>query len=400
MDLNLIDNSYTVKQFSDVIKTQLESLNKTQLYIKGDITSIKISGQHMYFDVKDEDATLGCCYFMYQYKGVIPKEGETAILRGKVSYYSTAKTSKISYIVDEIITCGEGALRREFEKLKAKLESEGYFAQEHKKHVPAYPRNVLILTSKTHAVIQDIVRNIRRKNKYIDIVVKDVRVQGMQAAKELCNTLVNVDKLGYDVIIVARGGGSLGDLAPFYDENLVKTVYNMHTPVISAIGHETDHSLLDFVADMRASTPTEAAQIVGYSVDDLITRVANIARAYNTILATKYNKVTQTYRDNVNALSNRFKDIIHMFEKRIKDKAVLIDQAIKEKYLNAEQRLVKEISNLEILNPQKVFERGYYTISNAKGQVLDVSKVKVNDTLTVVGKGGKIKVNVIEKMED
>jgi len=211
----------------------------------GEVSGFKFSGPHAYFTLKDKNSQLSCVCF-YAAKTYNPKDGESVIIRGELDYY--LKGGRLSLKANSIQPVGQGLLFLEFERLKAMLQKEGLFDAEHKKAIPAYPRNVLVVTSKTGAVIRDIVTTVRRKNPVINIVVRDVRVQGEGAGKDIAGVLRRVDLLGYDVIIIARGGGSLEDLAPFYDEELVRAVYAMNTPVISAVGHETDFSLCDFVA--------------------------------------------------------------------------------------------------------------------------------------------------------
>ena len=254
-------NTISVSEVNATIKACVDSPIFKGLEVFGEISGFKFSGPHAYFTLKDKESQLSCVCF-YAAKTYNPKDGESVICKGSVDYY--VKGGRLSLQVSSIQPVGKGLLFLEFERLKAKLLEEGLFDAAHKKPIPKFAKRVLVVTSKTGAVIRDIVTTVRRKNPVIDIVVKDVRVQGEGAGKEIAKVLERVDNLGYDVIIIARGGGSLEDLAPFYDEQLVRTVYKMKTPVVSAVGHETDFSLCDFVADARAATPTAAGELVAY----------------------------------------------------------------------------------------------------------------------------------------
>ena len=237
------EKTVTVSEVNATIKECVESPVFQGLEVFGEVSGFKYSGANAYFTLKDKFSQLSCVCFSAR-RTYNPKDGESVIVRGSISYWT--KGGRLSLQATSIEPVGQGMLALEFERLKQKLADEGLFDESHKKPIPAYPKTVLALTSKTGAVIRDIVTTVRRKNPVIDIVVRDVRVQGEGAAHEIASVLKRVDTLNYDVIIIARGGGSLEDLAPFYDEELVRVIYGMKTPVISAVGHETDFSLCDF----------------------------------------------------------------------------------------------------------------------------------------------------------
>ena len=272
-------NAISVTEINLTIKACMDSPIFKGLFVFGEVSGFKFSGPHAYFTLKDKDSQISCVCFNAK-RTYSPKDGEGVIVKGSIDYY--VKGGRLSLQVTDIEPAGMGALALEFEKLKAKLASEGLFDEAHKKPIPQYVKNVLVVTSKTGAVIRDIVTTVRRKNPIINIVVRDVRVQGEGAGHEIAKILPLVDELGYDVIIIARGGGSLEDLAPFYDEELVRAVYAMNTPVVSAIGHETDFSLCDFVADARAATPTAAGELVAFDyytmIDNLKDAMASLKR--------------------------------------------------------------------------------------------------------------------------
>ena len=210
-------NAVSVSEVNATIKACMDSPVFKGLEVFGEVSGFKFSGPHAYFTLKDKYSQISCVCF-YAAKTYSPKDGESVVVRGGLDYY--VKGGRLSLQVTSIKPVGQGLLFLEFERLKAKLQQEGLFDEAHKKPLPRFAQNVLVVTSKTGAVIRDIVTTVRRKNPIINIVVRDVRVQGEDAAKEIAKALKSVDRLGYDVIIIARGGGSLEDLAPFYNEEI------------------------------------------------------------------------------------------------------------------------------------------------------------------------------------
>ena len=283
-------------------------------------------------------------------------------------------------LVDEIFL--------EFEKLKAKLTEEGLFDEAHKKPIPEYVKNVLVVTSKTGAVIRDIVTTVRRKNPIINIVVKDVRVQGDEAGHEIAKILPLVDALGYDVIIIARGGGSLEDLAPFYDEELVRAVYEMKTPVVSAVGHETDFSLCDFVADARAATPTAAGELIAFDYYSMIDGLKDAMASLKRNAVHKFEIATTKTQLACKSLLSQASDF---YTGRAYKVTRLIDRATAAVNMKLEQADAKSsrlIGALDNLSPLKILKRGYFRLEKGDATVSGVAGLKVGDKLKATGSDG------------
>jgi exodeoxyribonuclease VII large subunit len=256
-----MDKTLSVLQLNTFILRIIEKeglLHNINVY--GEISAI--SGAHAYFTLKDKDAQISCVCFNARKTYVPSAEGESVIIQGSIDYY--VKGGKLSLNVNTIQPVGKGLLHIKLEQLKLKLQAEGLFAAEHKKPIPRFAKRVAVVTSVSGAVIRDIITTVRKKNSIIDIDVFDVRVQGDTASSDIIRGLTAVDNLAYDCIILARGGGSLEDLMPFNDERLARVIYALNTPIVSAVGHETDFSISDFVADARAATPTAAAELVAY----------------------------------------------------------------------------------------------------------------------------------------
>ncbi|MDE6302869.1 MAG: exodeoxyribonuclease VII large subunit, partial [Clostridia bacterium] len=291
---------------------------------------------------------------------------------------------------------GQGLLFLECEKLKQKLDKEGLFAAEHKKPIPKYAHNVLVVTSKTGAVIRDIVTTVRRKNPVVNITVRDVRVQGEGAGHDIAGVLKRMDTLGYDVIIIARGGGSLEDLAPFYDEELVRAVYALNTPVISAVGHETDFSLCDFVADMRAPTPTAAGELVAYDYYGMIEDVKAHLRRLSSGAVRAYKSASakaQVSFGRLRSVANSF------YSARARKIERLIQSAksnVERKYDAASARAERATDALDKLSPLKTLKRGYFRLQLGSETVSRVEGVKVGDKITATGGDGTLTATVTD----
>ena len=395
MDTNyLLEQSISVTELNQTIKSVFyDNSFFNNLYVYGEISGYQIRGGHAYFTLKDKESSISATIWNVARFALNIKEGDSVVLLGGVDYWT--KGGKLSFIAKNIIPMGKGLLFLEFEKLKLKLQEEGLFAEDHKKPIPQFPKNVLIITSKDGAVLRDINTTIRKYNPVIDIVVKDVRVQGESAAKDIVKAILACDKLNYDVIIIARGGGSLEDLAPFYDESLARAVYNMKTPVISAVGHETDFSICDFVADLRAATPTAAAEIVGYDWYSLVDEVKENAMKIKTLVEKQFTlKINK-----LQLLGTKLgKGAENFYSKKI-SKVLLLDERIKNRIeaiiVEKENRIKHACVSLDALSPLKTFSRGYFSITKENGeQVKYVNNLNKGEKINVRGQDGTFNATV------
>lgn len=381
------DKTISVSEVNATIKACLDSPIFQYLEVFGEVSGFKTSGAHAYFTLKDENAQISCVCFNYA-RTYRPKDGESVILKGKVDYY--VKGGRLSLQATSITPVGQGLLFLQFERLRAKLTEEGLFDPKYKVPLPKYASDVLVVTSKTGAVIRDIVTTIRRKNPVINITVRDVRVQGEGAAHEISEVLKRVDKLNYDVIIIARGGGSLEDLAPFYDEELVRTVFALKTPVVSAVGHETDFSLTDFVADARAATPTAAAELVAYDYYALCDSVKVLTERMKRLVTHKFDLVSARARLACTTINHKAKTYYGDCRNRIVKLTGRLSESVREKVRAADARLRVALGKLDGLSPLKVLSRGYFYVQAAGKSVTSVRKLKVGDRITARGKDGEL----------
>lgn len=386
-------NTISVSEVNATIKACVDSPIFKGLEVFGEISGFKFSGPHAYFTLKDKESQLSCVCF-YAAKTYNPKDGESVICKGSVDYY--VKGGRLSLQVSFIQPVGKGLLFLEFERLKAKLLEEGLFDAAHKKPIPKFAKRVLVVTSKTGAVIRDIVTTVRRKNPVIDIVVKDVRVQGEGAGKEIAKVLERVDNLGYDVIIIARGGGSLEDLAPFYDEQLVRTVYKMKTPVVSAVGHETDFSLCDFVADARAATPTAAGELVAYDYYAMADELKKDMQRLLTGAKRSYERKTAKAQLDMSKLQRLASEFYMQRTRKVEQCLEKSKNLVQRKFDLAAARAEKATGALDNLSPLKILKRGYFRLQSGNETISKVSTLKVGDEITATGGDGTVRATVKE----
>ena len=303
----------TVSALNDQIKDLLEA-GFALLWVEGEVSNLRrpASG-HVYFTLKDEKSQIRAVIFRSPFASKTPfpnhrpvfdlEEGMSMICRARVSVYQPR--GEYQLIVDTVEPKGIGALQMAFEQLKNRLEKEGLFDAVHKKQIPFLPERIGIITSATGAVIRDILTITRRRFPSVDILVAPVRVQGSEAPAEIIQAIDQMNAIGdIDVMILARGGGSLEDLAPFNDEGVARAIFRSRIPVISAVGHETDFTIADFVSDLRAPTPSAAAELVVPIKQDLIASLENL-----------HHRMFHLHR----RMMNRFKERLNLLRERLKD---------------------------------------------------------------------------------
>lgn len=361
----------------------------------GEISGYKVSGQHSYFTLKDQNSQISCCCFNYRKTYQPLKDGESVIVHGDVDYY--AKGGKLNFNVGKITPIGDGLLALQFEQLKAKLSQLGYFDESRKKPIPTYPKRVCVVTSATGAVIKDIITTVRRVNDIVDIAICDVRVQGKDSAKSIINAIQKVDKLGFDIIIIARGGGSFEDLMPFNDEQLVYAIADANTPIISAVGHETDFTLCDFVSDLRVATPTAAAEIIAYDKYDLSEWINNIAGKLKNNLSNMIDKKKMLLDLSYRKIIQRFEQDSSKNRHNLELFRTKLDYNINNHFNIAVTKLNRCITKLDAFNPAKLFNKGYFAISNMQNQsVKKITDLSVNQNVKIVGEGGNALAKIVE----
>ena len=359
----------------------------------GEVSGLSTRGGHAYFTLKDENAQIQCCCFRYA-KTYLPRDGETVLAKGSVGYY--AKGGRLSFNIDAIRPIGEGLAALRLAQLRQRLAEEGYFDESRKKPIPAYCGRVCVLTSASGAVIRDIVTTVRRKNEVIDIVLRDVPVQGAACADAIVKELSLVDKLGYDAIIIARGGGSAEDLMPFNEEKIVKAVYAANTPVISAVGHETDYTLCDLAADVRAATPTAAAQLIAYDVKELLGELDKKTVRMYGLLGERTDRYRLRFENTTNKLLSAIRLNYYNLMKKLELSSHKMAISVQNRIKDGENAVSGVLTRLSDINPANILAKGYFTATKDGRRIPGISALSAGDRITLTGGDGSADAEIKE----
>ncbi len=418
-----MDREYiTISELNHYIKGIFDDnifLNK--VYLKGEISNFKAHTRgHLYFTLKDEGSRINAVMFSYQTGSLKfePVDGMKVLVTGKIAVYEP--TGGYQIYVSEMEQDGLGNLYIEFEKLKKKLAAEGLFDKDKKKAIPKTPRRVGIVTASTGAAIRDILTTIKRRYPICETILFPSLVQGADAAKDIVKKIEIANTYDIDTLIVGRGGGSIEDLWPFNEEIVARAIYNSKVPVISAVGHEIDFTIADFVADLRAPTPTAAAELAVPNIDTINTYLENaISRSTLSI-----NNYLDNKRGQLSALTSSYilKKPTAMYEVKEQSLDYLIDRlnnSISKNLDNVKVRLYKLVNSyvltnpdilykfkgqnlshlinkLEVLNPVNTIKRGYAIVKKEDKVISSVKKIKKDDIINIELKEGKINAKVVE----
>lgn len=391
----------TVGELNNYIKDVVDNdpmLNN--VYIKGEISNFKnhYSG-HMYFTLKDDKSLIKCVMFK-SYTGnltFMPKDGMNVVVLGSVAVFERDGVYQI--YVRGMEEDGMGALYTAYEKLKAKLQDEGLFDEKHKKKIPLLPKSIGVATSSTGAVIRDIINVTTRRFPNVNIKLYPVAVQGKGAEDTIVKAIKYFNKeKNVDVIIIGRGGGSLEDLWPFNEEVTARAIYESEIPIISAVGHETDFTISDFVADLRAPTPSAAGELAVPDINEVKWKISSIdSRMCNSL-----KKKVSNMRGQYDALIKR-KVLRDPFDS-IRQKSLVIDNMSKQMqdklkilFKNARMKLTEKASGLDKLSPLKTLSRGYGIVENSSGEIIkSVSCLTTGDKIKVVLNDGSRNAMIID----
>ena len=367
------DSYITVSQLNRYVKFLLSDDAKLRgVYIVGEVSNFtrNYRSGHCYFSIKDAEASVKAVMFKSaadRIKFEI-EDGMSVILRADVTLYE--RDGAYQLVVSDVIPYGAGALSIAFEQLKARLAEKGLFDQAFKKAIPKIPKKIAVISSKTGAAIQDIFNILSRRMPYVHVDLYPVSVQGTNTAPEVIKAIENIERDGTsDLIIIARGGGSSEDLFQFNNEALAYAVFNCRTPIISAIGHETDFTICDFVADLRAPTPSAAAELAGISVNEIAEKVDSLIKRANfsletRISANKYTvesvyipKITAKLCENVQKNRQKTDFLLKYSERAVKTKLSILSA-----------RFLGSCEKLEAVNPVSVLKRGYAVVNDNCGK--------------------------------
>lgn len=413
-------NYITVTQLTKYIKYKIDNdVNLENVYLKGEISNFKAHTRgHFYFTIKDENTRINAVMFSSSASKIkfVPTDGMKVLVSGKISVYEA--TGGYQIYVNEMLEDGVGNLYIAFEQLKKKLEQEGLFDLSHKKKIPKIPNTIGIITAPTGAAIKDILSTIKRRWPLAKTILFPSLVQGEEAASDIVRNIELSKNFDLDVLIVGRGGGSIEDLWPFNEEIVARAIYSLDTPVISAVGHEIDFTISDFVADLRAPTPTGAAEMAVPNMSDVKTYLNQL----NLRLATNISNNIKVKKEILKKLENSFvlKNPISIYE--IKDqkfdnlyerllisyknlvnnnsnKMIIINNnlvnSMSHLLTNNTNRYNNLIQKLEALNPILTLKRGYAIVKYDNKAIESIKKIKKDDIINIELQDGNIEAKVL-----
>ena len=398
-------NVYTVRQVNSYIKNMFaQDFMLNRIYVKGEVSNLKYhTSGHIYFSLKDESGTIACVMFAGSRSGLSfrMEEGQQIIVFGVVDVY--ARDGKYQLYARKIVRDGVGLLYERFELLKKELQEMGMFAPEYKQKIPKYIRRLGVVTAPTGAAVRDIINITKRRNPFVQIILYPALVQGEGAAESIVKGIHALEAEKVDVMIVGRGGGSMEDLWAFNEEAVARAVFDCSVPVISAVGHETDTTIIDFVADLRAPTPSAAAELAVYDFmemkKNLKLREEKLLHFMQLLLERKRQKLEQ-YSLRMRAYHpqqrlNEQRQFAADAENRLRRE--MMRRLEQEKY-----RLGLMAERLKGLSPLEKLSQGYAYVENSSGaNVRTVSNVKQGEQITVYVTDGRIRAEVtgVEKEE-
>lgn len=396
-----MQNVYTVAQVNSYIRnmfTQDFMLQKVR--IRGEISNCKYhSSGHIYFTLKDAKSTISCVMFSSDRKGLPFRltEGQQVIVGGSVDVYE--RDGKYQLYAKGIELDGIGALYEKYERLKAELAERGMFAEQYKQPIPRYVRRLGVVTAQTGAAVRDIINVASRRNPYVQIILYPAIVQGEAAVPSIINGIHAMENLGVDTIIVGRGGGSIEDLWAFNEEAVAQAVFDCHIPIISAVGHETDVTITDFVADLRAPTPSAAAELAVYDFSRLEEQLAEYAYTMQHLCR----RTIQNYKNRLGQYGVRLKYLSPLNTLRMKRTQALsleerLQAAMEKQLQEARHRLALYAEHMKGLSPLDKLSQGYAYAADASGRTLSsVEQVDVGEQIRVYVKDGSLLAQVQEK---
>ena len=391
---------YSVSSVNQYIKNMfINEYALSVVFVKGEISNCKYhSSGHIYFTIKDEASQLACVMFRGDRGGLDFKmeNGQEVIVGGSVSVYE--RDGKYQLYAKKIVLAGDGVLAERYEQLKKKLESAGYFDPDRKLPVPRYVKTVGIVTAQTGAAVQDMINIARRRNPYVQLILYPAKVQGDGAAETIAEGIRTLDEAQVDVIIAGRGGGSMEDLWAFNEEIVADAVFACRTPVISAVGHETDYTIIDFVADLRAPTPSAAAELAVYDVRQTLEELYD----YKDRIARSILRQTETLYEKLAYLEDKLKK--YHPEQQIREK--------RQQLMNLEDKLTKLVTQickdrkyqfallagrLDSTSPLKKLASGYAYVADQDQNMVDsVHKVAQGDQISMTFADGVVAAEVTD----
>lgn len=389
---------FTVTAITLAVKQMMEGVFR-DIFVEGEVSNLSESANgHLYFNLKDREALLGAVMFKWDARkyALELQDGVQVRVWGSLSVYG--KSGKYQIVVRKVEALAKGNLYLEFERLKKKLEAEGLFAPEHKKEIPLYPQRIGVITSPTGAAVRDILSVLKRRNPHLEVVIAPVLVQGDEAAPQIAQAIKDLNGFTprLDVLLVGRGGGSMEDLWAFNEEVVARAIFDSEIPVISCVGHEVDFTIADFVADLRAPTPSAAAELVVQNSENTREQIANLQKRMVQAVSLFYERFKNRLELAVH--SRVFKHpqtLTQDKEQELDELSLRLEQAWTEKLTAFTHRLDVACQKLNALGPQAVLKRGYSITRKADGSIVSrVGQTCPGETIYVQVQDGMIHTEV------
>ena len=393
----------SVTQLNEYLKMVIEGDRVlSNVFVRGEISNFKLySSGHAYFTLKDDAGQLKSVMFRSYFSRLafLPEDGMRVIAHGRVSVYETS--GQYQLYVDDMQPDGAGSLAMRFEQLKRKLAAEGLFDESRKRPLPPMPRRIGVITSPSGAAVHDIINVLGRRFPAAEMILYPSEVQGTQAPAQLISGIEFFSMTGLvDVVIVGRGGGSAEDLWAFNDEYLARAVASCSVPVISAVGHESDFTICDFVADRRAPTPSAAAEIAVPDMGEILRGLASLNLGMQTSLqkriAQERRVLTQLTASRV---FSRPEQMLDNFRVRLDEHEQDLNRAIGQSILQKKQNTASLAGKLQALNPLSILSRGYATVSRDGVSVTSVKQINENDTIDIRMADGSVRATVMQRKD-
>ena len=400
----MAQNVYSVKQVNAYIRNMFaQDYMLRRIYVKGEVSNCKYhSSGHIYFSLKDESGTISCVMFAGKRSGLsfTMKDGQQVIVLGSVEVY--AKAGSYQLYADEIRLDGEGLLYEKFMQLKRELQEMGMFDPVYKKSIPAYVKRVGVVTAPTGAAVRDIINVSHRRNPYVQLILYPAKVQGQGAAQSIVNGIHALEQAKVDVMIIGRGGGSIEDLWAFNEEIVARAIFECEIPIISAVGHATDESISDYVADMQVPTPSAAAEMAVY--DYRI--IDNALLEYQSKLRSRMTQKLRIYRLQTEALQSKLSRLHPGYRLKDQRRQLMeleekLDTGMSLKLQKYRHKLEVYIERMKGLSPLLKLEKGYAYVEDAKGRSLrSVKNIKTGESLKIHAADGVVLARVQKILEE
>lgn len=395
-----MNNDYLkVSDINNIIKSVIDNNPLLQkVYIKGEISNLKYHTRgHLYFSLKDEASKINAVMFNYNNMGLnfTPKDGDSVLVKGRISVYPASGSYQV--YVESMEMDGTGNLYVLFEELKKKLSSEGLFSEEHKKKIVKMPRKVGIITASTGAAIKDIISTINSRFPLVELIIFPTLVQGEDAKNNIVKMIKLANTYDLDTIILGRGGGSIEDLWAFNEEIVARAIYESNIPIISAVGHEIDFTISDFVADARAATPTAAGMMCVPDKYEIIRYLNNAEIRLDNSLNNKLDAMKlQLDKYKHHYIINNPTVLYEMKEQKLDSLIDKLRSNMKEILDNSKFEFNTIKLKLDLLNPLNILDKGYSIVLKDNEIVKDINNIKKDDKVDIMVKNGKLKANITE----